>query len=198
MPALLLWAIWLLAVIGFVAALDLARGTRHLWAVRHTLLAGPALYLILPALVGGMGKRMRHAVPALVGVACAGALGLTYHRSNVGLSGVGDLLAGARGTDEPVVFFTEPSHTWWAQWLYLSAAHYSGAFPRPVAILDRPVDDELLNQLKQHRGIWLVWSHTPLKPPAILPGCTVTWSGFEPYVAQVARVEWTQPQVASP
>jgi hypothetical protein len=108
------------------------------------------------------------------------------------------LLADARGTNEPVIFFTEPAHTWWAQWLYLSTAHYSGAFPRPVAILDRPADAALIEQLRRAPGVWLVWSHSPLKPPAILPGFHVTWYRFEPNVAEVARMQSSPPPGTSP
>src|SRR5439155_25519003 len=38
-PAMLLWALWLTCVVGFVAAIDLTRSSRHLEHLRHTILA---------------------------------------------------------------------------------------------------------------------------------------------------------------
>jgi uncharacterized membrane protein len=194
-PQLLLWAIWLTAVIGFALVLDLTRSTRHLSMVRHFILAGPALCAILPQLVGDTRRPLlANGFPALLSLCCAAALGLTYTRPAVRLSGIAELLADAHGTNEPIVFYTDPPMTWWGQWLCLSSMHYAhDAFPRPVAILDRPADSQLVASLRRFGGAWIVSAGTPLHPTQMLPGCKVISTHEEPFVASVTHVQWVDP-----
>ncbi len=72
-PALRLWALWLVLTPGVVMSLDLARQTCHLAFVRYTLLAGPAVFAVLPSLIVTSTRGLRwarHLPPALATVAC--------------------------------------------------------------------------------------------------------------------------------
>jgi hypothetical protein len=194
-PALLLWTLWLFAAATFPAALDLAQGTKLLASQRHVILMGAAICAVVPLLLTATRRPVfAHGLPAVIAVACAASLGLTYTRTNPALSGIGRYLAPARETGEPVVFFSDPHLTWWSRWVCASAGYYSGVFPRPVALIDRPAEQPLLDALRRTDGggAWLVFTGTTLSPQQILPGCRVTWIGNEPWVAQVAHVRWDQ------
>lgn len=73
----LLWPVaWTLATVLFIAALDLLRDSRHLEYIRYTLLAGPGLYLMIPAVCLGRqgGRGSRRAADQPVAPGSAGAL----------------------------------------------------------------------------------------------------------------------------
>ncbi|WP_428937527.1 glycosyltransferase family 39 protein [Fontivita pretiosa] len=190
-PTLLLWAIWFYAVIGFAAILDLTRGTRHLEQLRHTILAGPAMCVLLAGMLRGVRWRvLEHAVPAMIVLACVSGLGLTYTRANKRYSEIGRLLSERAYAHEPVVFYSDPSMRWWAQWALLAASHYSGTFPRPALRLDRPADEDNLRELRQWDHVWVYWGATSLSPEQIVPGARVVWSGGQSDLGGVARLRW--------
>jgi hypothetical protein len=190
-PASLLWVIWFYSVIGFAALLDLTCGTRHLDQLRHTILAGPAMAVLLAGMLRGTRWRvLEHAVPAMIVLACVGALGLTYTRFNKQYSQIGRLLSEPAYAHEPVVFYSDPSMRWWAQWALLAASHYSGTFPRPVLRLDHPADEQNLRKLRQWDHLWIYWGGTSLSPQQIVPGAQVVWSGGQVDLGGVARLRW--------
>jgi hypothetical protein len=47
-PSILLWELWLIATIAVVCGLDFTRRTNHLYFIRYTILAGPAVYALIP------------------------------------------------------------------------------------------------------------------------------------------------------
>src|SRR5262249_38313225 len=82
-PQLWLWVIWFWATVGPMVAMELVRGTRHLDFLRYTLLAAPALYVVLAEFVPPSSPRsfswMRQAVPAIVTLCCGLSLSATYY-----------------------------------------------------------------------------------------------------------------------
>src|SRR5205823_3675066 len=69
---LLLWGLWLWLTVLPIALLDFARGTKHLEFVRYTLLASPALYAIIAAVLSTSRLALlRHLPPAVVALSCA-------------------------------------------------------------------------------------------------------------------------------
>jgi hypothetical protein len=64
-----LWGLWLAATVGVVAALDLGRGTDHLYFIRYILLAGPAVYALIPLLLHSR-PRLMHAACTIILIAC--------------------------------------------------------------------------------------------------------------------------------
>src|SRR5262249_26452291 len=59
-PRLLLWALWPMAVIAFVAMVDLAQATRFLQQPRQISLAGPAICAMLAAVASQWRPALRH------------------------------------------------------------------------------------------------------------------------------------------
>ena len=164
------WAAWLLAVVGLVTALDLARGTTHLFYVRYVILAGPAVCALLPTVLAA-------AVPGrpwVVAAACAAAVG-------------GCLLAVADTVDDPdrsppaelraaigpplsaddlLLFTAPPRYAQFAGAHYLLFDRYLGPIPCPVVVLTRPASPAVMDRLRRSRRAW-VFGDVDL--PAYLP-----------------------------
>jgi hypothetical protein len=183
---LLLWVLWLDCVVGFIVAIDLARSSGLLVQIRQTLLASPAVFAIFATLSARRLPLMRHGLPALVAIACIGALGHAYERINTRFSAFSTLLAPARGASEPIVFYSD--QLWWSDWLLLGASHYSGAFPRACLRLDGIARENVMEELGNAQTIWLVTGSTPLRADQILPGSQVISIATEPYMADVMHV----------
>src|SRR5690606_32684089 len=109
----LLPLLWLVLTAGFIVALDLARGTRHVAYIRYTLLAAPGLYLLAPAalarLPGLWGKVAGAAVPGLLVIGCALALPFYYNEPKENWRGLGEAMReGARSSDRFIFAADEP------------------------------------------------------------------------------------------
>ncbi|HMB96601.1 MAG TPA: hypothetical protein VKK61_11225, partial [Tepidisphaeraceae bacterium] len=189
-PELLFWILWLSCAVGFALALDVAKGTRYLAEIRHTSLAGPAVYALLPAILAGQRPLLRNGLSALIALACLGPLGLAYSHFAENYQDLGHLFDGAKNTDEPIVFYSIPPLDWWSDVMLLGASHYSGVFPRTIVRLDEPASPQLLAQLHRWPSFWLVWELKESVLQKNLPGSQITWVRTEPYLAQVAHVRW--------
>src|SRR5207247_1519759 len=85
-PDLLFWIIWLWCMAGGLTAMDLGRGTKHLFHVRYTMAAGPAVYALFAALLrdfgvddGGARSRITsNFLPAVTTMACLLSLGAAF------------------------------------------------------------------------------------------------------------------------
>jgi len=190
-PGLLLWTIWFTCTVGFACAADLICSTRYLEEVRHTILAGPALCAILAGLMAAARPMIANAVPLMVSLACALALPMTYTRQNPRYSDIGRALADPGTAREPVVFYSDPDAPFWAEWLYLGAAHYSGTFPRPAAFVHGPISPALLADLKKSNHVWIVRGATSLSEEQIIPGTKTVSSRADPHLGSVARLQWS-------
>jgi hypothetical protein len=196
---LLLWALWLPVVVAFAMALDLARGTKHLEQLRHTVDAGPAVCAALAIFAANVGLRYVKLVPPIAVLACAAALGQTYLRQNPQYSDLGRFLTFDPSTArEPIVFYSDPGQTWRGEWLYVGAAHYSGAFPRPIVRVNAPVPANVIEQLRAWPFVWVVASPTDLKSTQIVPGTLVVDVKANPYLGSVARLKWRAPPATMP
>jgi hypothetical protein len=187
---MLLWALWMTIPVGLTCTLDLLHSARHLEQLRHFSIAGPAVCAILAGAMAGGRRILAHGIPALVAVACAAALPLTYTRQNPRYSDIGKALSDPATANEPVVFYSDVRLPFWAELMYLGAAHYSGTFPRSAALIHRPVSPQLLAQLRQYQHIWLVWGGTSLSRDSIIPGTRSVFDRGDPHLGFVARLEW--------
>jgi hypothetical protein len=190
-PELLLWILLLDCVVGFAFVLDITRTTRHLEEIRHTILASLAICALIPAMLAAQRPLLRNALPALVALACLGPLALSYSHFAENYRRFGSYFAEAKNTDEPIVFSSEPKLDWWSDVMLLAASHYSGVFPRTVAMIDQPASPQLVAQLHHWREFWFVWETPPGELQNVLPGARIVSQQVEPYVASVARVRWT-------
>jgi uncharacterized membrane protein len=189
---MLLWSLWLWLSILPIAALDLARGTRHLEFVRYTLLASPALYAIVASLLAERRDWLRHLAPATVALACVLALPYAYE---VWLKP--DWRALGRAIDanvregEVVVFFgsdksgdfsSDPNATF----------YYTSFYRRkplgPVVLMDEPPAEAVAQRLRESKGL-LVVAPRGMPLAEIVPGATFRQLAFEAGAAALWRVE---------
>lgn len=192
LPGMLLWAISLVATAGLLLILDACLGAQQLDQPRHALLAGPPTAALIAILVTAPNRLLR-LVPALVALACAMALGQTYLRQNPQYSDIGRFLSDPATAGEPVVFYSKPEATFWSEWLFVGAAHYSHTFPRPAVLLNAPIKPEVLEQLRAWPHIWVVTGLSDKTPEQIVPGTTVVSVKQNPYLGSVTRLRWTSP-----
>jgi len=175
---LLLPAMWMMFTAGAIAALDLVRSTSHLVWLRYTVLASPGLYLALCGVAGEMYERrrppfLRLLAWALAGgavVLCAAALPQFYERQKEDWRGLGEFIRNNVGADEPLVFAVSAEH-WYAMDLCIGLSHYEHNERRPVAVLTRPADGQLLDALRKAGSAWVISDNMDVR--TVLGDCAV-------------------------
>ena len=177
---LLLPLIWLAGTAGFIMLLDIARSTQHVYLTRYTVLASPALYLLIPAALYALRPIAAHLVCGVLVLLCAAALPYYYLNERESWRGFAlELKESAAPGDGVVIAFDGRSNDpWSAIILYVALSHYAHDPLRPVLIMDRPPSAEALRQLGSRR-IWAVFGTpggkdvAPEKLVQWLPGCRV-------------------------
>jgi uncharacterized membrane protein len=159
-PEMLFWTLWVAGTVGVIALLDLARSTTHLVYIRYTLLAAPALYVLLGAVLDSARGVWRMVVPALA-VAIA-ALGLPggSRPEYPDWRGLAAYIDERAGPEDVLVFVAPGKPEWTAGYMYMAQSHYSAHPRRPVLLLrPEPASAALLKQLGRRRA-WLISSPT--------------------------------------
>jgi uncharacterized membrane protein len=161
-PDLLIWIFWMLGVIGVIAALDFSRDTHHLGLIRYTLLAGPAVYVLIPAIVSQLSPWLRHAIPAVAGAYCLWALPHAYQ------SAVADpkvIAAQVQSTAQPqdlLLFISTGKNEWWAGGQCMVFSRYLQLPKCPVALLNAPAGAEVTARaLAAHRVFGFTVAENP-------------------------------------
>jgi uncharacterized membrane protein len=190
-PQVLLWWLWLVLVIGFALALDLAQTTQHLEQLRHTILAAPAMCALLVIIVSGERPLLAHGAPALLALACAAAIG-AHSQFHPRYAELGRSIARQPPpASQPLVVYSDPGQEWWSGWLLLACSQYSGTFPRAVLRLNHPATAQQVVELRRWDGAWLVWISKQLQPADILPGTAAGEMDYrDPILASARHVRW--------
>ena len=169
---LLLWSLWTIGVIGFVAVLDLARQTTLIGYPRYTILASPAIYAVIAAFDWPRRKVLRN-VLAIAFIAAAAIAAIDRIKSGVTpledwrkLSH--DLEANA-APDDLLVFANPDPWVSPGTW-YMGLKYYAPASHQPWLILTAPPDPAILRQLESRRCLWLIGPHPEIQGPDLLPG----------------------------
>ncbi|MGD0767392.1 MAG: glycosyltransferase family 39 protein [Tepidisphaeraceae bacterium] len=172
---LLLWSLWMIGVIGFVAVLDLARQTTLIGYPRYTILASPAIYAVIAAFDWPRRKGLRD-VLAIAFIAAAAIAAIDRIKSGATpledwrkLSH--DLEANA-APDDLLVFANPDPWVSPGTW-YMGLKYYAPASHHPWLILTAPPDPAILGQLHSRRCLWLIGPHREIQGPDLLPG----WRG---------------------
>lgn len=152
-PDLLLPWLWLVLTVGFVLCLDLARTTNHLYRIRYVMLAGPGLYLLLPALLSHL-KGFGHVPPLLAVVVAVVTLRYPYAESRPDYRGMWEAVQQRARPTDAFVFSGAESATQ-AHWLYLSMNHYAFDPDRTHAILTRPPSPRVQDALRRAGRVWV-------------------------------------------
>jgi hypothetical protein len=169
-PAMSWCALWLIAGVGFVFVLDLVLSTQALLYLRFTLIASPAVYLLLASLPLRPG--FRDLLPLAAVVACLmwlpDAYGATWKGQWRELGN--DVKRVARADD--LVIFAAPNNAFLLNPpdLYGGVEYYANPIPCRVLLLDRPVDARLFNDLQTFHHVWLVTLESSRPPREYLPG----------------------------
>jgi hypothetical protein len=158
--------LWMMLTAGFIAALDIARSTSHLEWLRYTLLASPPLYLVIAGLLAGRREPgVAHLLPAAALLICMLSLPRFYDGKKEDWRGLGAHIRNTIPPDQPMVFAA--SQSWYAADLCIGLSHYQHSDQRPVLVLTRPADGELLAQLRQYPSLWLISDQ--IDPTTLLP-----------------------------
>jgi len=169
---LLLWPLWMIGVIGFVAVLDLARQTTLVGYPRYTILASPAIYAVIAAFDWPRRKGLRD-VLAIAFIAATAIAAIDRVKTGVPPLEDWRKLAhdlDANATHDDLLVFTnrdpwESPGTW-----YMGLKYYTPASHHPWLILTAPADPAILRQLQSRRRLWLIGPHPEIQGPDLLPG----------------------------
>jgi hypothetical protein len=153
---LLFWWLWLVGTIGVVAALDVSRQSDHLEYVRYFILAGPAVYALIPALFTKLGniRWPGHLVPAAAAVMCALVVPDTYKTWITDPHEIISEFASKATRQDLFVFCANPENAWTAGAQYMAIERYLRPIPCPVVVLHERASDLVKNRaLASRRNI---------------------------------------------
>jgi uncharacterized membrane protein len=142
-PDLLIWILWMLGVIGVIAMLDFSRDTHHLGLIRYTLLAGPAVYVLIPALVSRLRPWLRHSVPVIAAFYCLWALPYAYRSAVTDPKIIAAELQSASQSQDLMLFISTGKNEWWAGGQCMVFSRYLQPPKCPVALLSAPAGAEV-------------------------------------------------------
>jgi uncharacterized membrane protein len=169
---LLLWFLWLIFTVGFVAGMDLVHETTLIGYYRYTILASPAMY----ALIAAFDWPRRNFIRDSLAIACIILLGIVAtQRAIDGVSPKEDWRTFAQelntsaGPDDLLVFFNDDpwmsSGTW-----YMNFQYYFPDSRRPWLILNGPASLDVRRQLQSRSRLWLIGRFPQMEGPSLLPG----------------------------
>jgi hypothetical protein len=189
-PTALPLLIWIIGSIGFIAALDFSRATRHALFIRYFAIAAPAAF-VLAAVVGrAIGRRFAVVggavlvIAAIVVPAPAGAV----MNDSADYSMIARSLSRIATPDEAVLIWRATGTIDFSDSVFIHLSHEPGFFPRPVVKVESPLSADTLAMLP--RRAWLVMP--PVDAGALaqmLPGAKVLGVEEVPSQAMLFHVE---------
>ncbi len=152
-----LWLLPFIATVGAIWITDLVRGTWLLGLLRYSVLVAPALIILICACTAHLtSPLLRHAIPAAICISAMLGLGDAYSRFKPDTRSAAHWLDQRIRPGDVVVFAYHPDFDWVSATKYLEFSHYLSAMPDRVLILTRPADAEVLVDLADEPGIWLI------------------------------------------
>jgi hypothetical protein len=168
---MLIWILWLLGIVGFLACMDIFRRANFLQYLRYSILASPAVY----AMAAGCSFPGRRWGRPLAVIALAATTYLAIDRAVVGVPPKGDWrqLADLVETYVPqdqvlAIYYHDPfiSPGMW----YIAMRYYRPDSNQPWLLLREPADPRLQAELRAGGTFWLVTADRATVIPKILPG----------------------------
>jgi hypothetical protein len=188
-----LWWMWLICTTIPIALLEIVRSTRHLEIIRYTVLAGPAVYALLPLLSRAAPRALRHALPAAAVLGCAISLPQAYPLWKSDYRSVAQFIDDHRRPGDAVVFSGSFDSQLFSSALMMGVSHYSRTYPWPFMILRGLPTREQVQTLQHQSGVWLI-SPGALGPDDVVPGGSVTETrSYAPFAVVDRIVPATQP-----
>ena len=155
-PSVSLWWLWVWGTLAVVAALDVARGTNHLFYHRYMLLAGPGVYALVACLGTSVRRRSVARAAALVTVAaCAAGLPGALAPGFTDPRAVLAALPVVPGRADLLVFAAPPADRVASQLQCLHVARYLPVPGTPLALLTRPAGPDVVAAARRSRVVVL-------------------------------------------
>lgn len=197
-PGMLIWYLWLLGTIGFLAILDLARSTTHLRFTRYIAIAAPAVFGLTASLLEQSPQWIGRAIFAVIILAALGLNPQTYQKEEGDWASIGRILDEHAQPGEAIVVYqgTVPRPSF-AGYYYLAAGIYSDAFPRPVLKLSAPAARSLVEQLPGQTA-WLITTPEKPAPSDVLPATSVIEQYPVPGLVTCSRVRLRSAPASQP
>jgi uncharacterized membrane protein len=191
-PDLLLWVLWAGGVIAAAAIVDLLRSSDYLQVLRYTLLAAPAAYAIIAALlVHARPALLRHAFPVVAAMSCVISLPRAYQFYTPAkpewreLTGYVQRLS---GRDDGIVFLGDPREADVLRAVALGYAQYLSPLPRPFVFLTGRPNERVEQRLAQCTGIWVVTRKRPREWVSMFPAFEPETVVYDPEMPHVYRL----------
>jgi hypothetical protein len=202
-PLALLWWLWTMGSLGFVAVFDAARQTDMLVLVRYIFLATPGIICLLTMplpMAQNPRRRGCFSVAVLIFIT-TWSLAADFHRDSPAqrdrlrdwraLAKLIDHQAGPRDT---LVF--NPSDQFFPAFWYVSYRDYVPNSQRPVMFLTKPADQNAANALRAAGKTWFIGSNPEAEASQLLPGWKLSQTHSIDYTGGVSSlippVDWTQ------
>jgi uncharacterized membrane protein len=188
---LLLPWLWMVCTMGFVALLDMNRDTFHFTQIRYTLLAAPAVYMIVSAGVFN-GKRQavyNSVLPAILSILLIFNIPKIHTPYKERWVEIADLIQKKGQPNETVVLphAGESFQLYWPQFIWSAICYYIFDPQRPVVIPTKPLGNDLMSKIGWGKDAWVITRVPDFQgalsmdwPSKWLPGCVVK----EAWVAQ--------------
>ena len=167
---LLLPGFWLASSAILLGALDFSRDTVQLDSIKYSLMAAPAVYLILPTLTAN--AKTVWIAPLAAVLACVLAFPQTYQNPQTDFRRAAIDVAKDVRPDQTLVITGGGWGPWFTGLLYLAVEHYSHPMPASVALLNVPPQPAALDADLRRQGnhCWLLMSWTSQTPGQFMPG----------------------------
>jgi uncharacterized membrane protein len=150
-PWILMWTSWLIGTVAVVACLDLTRHTDHLYFIRYTLLAGPAVYALIPILF-----KSRPLIMHLICFACVMALCTNLPALVKATNAPRQILFPTPGPQDLLIVAAPETHDFACEDELLYVSRYLPHPSCPVALLHGPANAEILTRAHRSRLVFLI------------------------------------------
>lgn len=188
---LLLPWLWLICTMGFVALLDMNRDTFHFTQIRYTLLAAPAVYIIVAAgIFNGKFKFIYNSIlPAVLSIFLFINIPKIYTPYKERWVEIADLLKEKGKPNETIILphAGQSFQVYWPQFIWTAICYYIYDPNRPMIIPTKPLTQEAMSEIGWGKDAWVITRFPEFQQANSLnwaslwvPGCQVK----EGWVAQ--------------
>jgi hypothetical protein len=188
---LLLPWLWLICTMGFVALLDMNRDTFHFTQIRYTLLAAPAVYIIVAAgIVNGKFKFIYNSIlPAVLSIFLFINIPKIYTPYKERWVEIANLIKEKGNPNETIILphAGQSFQLYWPQFIWTAICYYIYDSNRPMIIPSKPLSQEAMSQIGWGKDAWVITRFPEFQQANSLnwaslwvPGCQVK----EGWVAQ--------------
>jgi len=157
---LLLPWLWLIFTMGFVALLDMSRDTFHFTQIRYTLLAAPAVYIIVAAgIVNGKFKWIYNSIlPAILSIFLFINIPKIYTPYKERWVEIPDLIKDKGNTNETIILphAGQSFQVYWPRFIWQAICYYIYDPNRPMIIPTKPLSQEAMSQIGWGKDAWVI------------------------------------------